>query len=173
MPIIIERVRADAVEDALPGLVSVLRDGVESGASIGFLPPLADGEARAFWREVLTEVVYGTAVLLLARQGDEVVGTVHLALATKPNARHRAEVRKLLVVRRARRQGIARQLMLAIEDEARTEGRTLLVLDTKQGDAAERLYRDLGYIEAGIIPYYARNAEGTLDPTVVFYRVLA
>lgn len=169
----VERATAARAEMALPALVALLQDSVASGASIGFLPPLGAEEARCFWREVIAEVRAGTCVLLLASQGGAVVGTVNLALATKPNARHRAEVRKLLVLQRARRQGIARLLMAAVEREAHAEGRTLLVLDTKQGDVAESLYRRSGYVEAGIIPHFARNATGGLDATVVFYRTLA
>ena len=47
-----------------------------------------------------------------------------------------------------------------------------LVLDTRQGDVAERLYLKQGYIRAGSIPQYARSADGTLHTTVFFYRLL-
>jgi len=46
------------------------------------------------------------------------------------------------------------------------------VLDTRQGDNAERLYRTLGYHEAGVIPAYAQSASGTLESTVIFYKIL-
>ena len=39
---------ADAAA-ARPALVALLRDSVDSGASIGFLPPLADAAAEAGW----------------------------------------------------------------------------------------------------------------------------
>lgn len=171
--ITVERVTAARAEAVLLDLVAVLQDSVASGASIGFLPPFDEEEASAFWREVIAEVRASTCVLLLAFQGGVVVGTVNLALATKPNASHRAEVRKLLVLQRARRQGVARALLAAVEWEARAEGRSLLVLDTKQGDVAEGLYRRYGYVEAGVVPDFARNAAGGLDATVVFYRLLA
>jgi hypothetical protein len=63
--------------------------------------------------------------------------------------------------------------MQEIEQAARECGRTLLVLDTRQGDAAEQLYRSLEYREAGVIPMYARSATGTLDGTVFFYKMLS
>jgi GNAT superfamily N-acetyltransferase len=50
-----------------------------------------------------------------------------------PNASHRAEVQKLLVLRSWRRQGIGLALMTAIEQAARQTGRSLLVLDTRLG----------------------------------------
>jgi hypothetical protein len=62
--------------------------------------------------------------------------------------------------------------MQAVEQVARSGGRTVLVLDTRQGDSAEQLYRTLGYCEVGVIPAYARGASGTLDSTVIFYKTL-
>ena len=169
----IERLTAQQALDALPGLRLLLQDGVESGASIGFLRPLLDDVADAFWRKVIAGVAEGERILLVARQGDAIVGTVQLELATKPNALHRAEAQKLIVLRSARNQGLGHRIMAAIEDEARAHGRTLLVLDTLQGGGAEGLYRRLGYIEVGPIPAYARIDGGALAATVIFYRLLA
>lgn len=89
-----------------------------------------------------------------------------------PNGGHRAEVQKVCVLRSARGQGIGKQLMLAIEATARAAGRTLLVLDTRKGSVAEGLYRKVGYIEAGVIPSYARTVNGTLVTAAFFYRTL-
>jgi GNAT superfamily N-acetyltransferase len=156
-----------------PELVALLGDAVAGGASIGFLPPLDEEEARRYWGAVFAEVARQACVLLVARDaGGRIVGTVQLALAAFPNARHRAEVRKLLVLRSERGRGMGRALMLAVERVAHGCGRSLLVLDTREGDVAERLYRALGYQEAGVIPLYARNAAGGLDGTVVFYKML-
>ena len=55
---------------------------------------------------------------------------------------------------------------------ARQHGRTLLVLDTRQGDSAEHLYQKLGYTRVGVIPGYARSATGSLDATTFYYRRL-
>ncbi len=62
--------------------------------------------------------------------------------------------------------------MDVVEQIARERERTLLVLDTRQGDSAEQLYRTLGYCEVGVIPAYARNVNGKLDSTVIFYKTL-
>ncbi len=158
---------------ALSELNTLLIDSVASGASIGFLPPLSAEESSAYWNSVLDKVAQQTSILLIARYAGNIVGSVQLELATKPNARHRAEVQKLFVLQSQRGQGIGKLLMQAIEKVAQKHERTLLVLDTRQGDVAERLYRKLGYIEVGIVPFYARNAEGSLDATVFFYKLLA
>ena len=149
-----------------------MQDSVAHGASIGFLPPLADDEAQHYWQGVIADLRHRSRMLLVARDEAGVIGTAQLDLPWKPNARHRAEVQKVLVHSRARRRGIGRALMLEIEAVARQAGRSLLVLDTRQGDPAEQLYRQLGYIAAGVIPSYAQSADGQLDPCVFFYRLL-
>jgi acetyltransferase len=171
MPII-EQITPTNANTILPDLIEILRDSVASGASVGFLPPLSEAEAHGYWAGVIDDLAQATRVLLVARQAERVVGTVQLELAKKPNARHRAEVQKLMVHTQARRQGIARALLAAIEEEARRAGRTLLVLDTRQGDPSEQLYRSHGYTMAGIIPQYCRSANGELDPTVLYYRLI-
>jgi acetyltransferase len=168
---VVELNAADA-RSALPALVELLRDAVAHGASVGFLPPLDAAIAQAFWAEVSAEVATGDRILLVAQRAGAIVGTVQLALARKPNAHHRAEVQKLLVASSQRRQGIGAMLMAHVEQTARRHNRTLLVLDTLQGCDAERLYRRLGYQEAGRIPDYVYLGDGSQGATVVFYRSL-
>ena len=169
----IETLTTAAAGDALDDLTRLLQDAVASGASLGFLAPLDDNAAQTYWQGVIAKVEQGTRVLLVARAADgSLVGTAQLDTETMPNGAHRAEVQKVCVLRSARGQGISRQLMMAVEAAARTIGRTLLVLDTRQGDVAEGLYRKLGYVEAGVIPDYARSSSGDLAASVFFYRVL-
>lgn len=168
----IRRVTAAEAAAHLPALVALLQDAVDTGASVGFLPPLTPDEAAGFWLGVLTDVQAGGRVLLLAEQAGQVVGTVQLGLADKPNGLHRAEVMKLLVHSGARRQGLGRQLMQAVEAQARQHQRTTLVLDTLQGEPSEQLYQSLGYVAVGAIPQFARVASGALEPTVVYYKLL-
>jgi ribosomal protein S18 acetylase RimI-like enzyme len=170
----IESLDAAGAVRARSELVALLADAVSSGASVGFLPPLDAGEAAAYWDSVVAALRDGSRVLLIARDpAAGIGGSVQLELAMRANARHRAEVTKLMVHRAARRRGIGRALMLAIEAEARRLGRTTLVLDTREGDPSERLYQALGWERAGTIPRYARSAGGTLDATAIYYRILA
>src|SRR5690349_5914655 len=120
-------------------LVELLQDAVESGASVGFLPPLAREEASAYWSGIFHEVGTHKRLLLAAIHDGRLIGSAQLELASKPNALHRAEVQRVLVHRSMRRQGVAERLMRKIEELARERGRTLLVLDTRAGDAAELL----------------------------------
>ena len=153
-------------------LIELLQDAVDSGASIGFLPPLGREDASTYWRGIFHEITTGKRLVLGAMDGGRLVGSAQLELASKPNAVHRAEVQRVLVHRAVRRQGIAEQLMRKVEELARDRGRSLLVLDTRQGDDAELLYRKLGYTVAGVIPEYARSADGSLAGSVFYYKLL-
>jgi acetyltransferase len=176
MDIQIVRLNAAQTEEHLPELAALLQDAVNGGAAVGFLPPLPTAEADAYWREVVAAVSGAGRILLVAVlvgvDGGALVGTVQLDPAARPNGRHRAEVTKVIVHGAHRRQGVGRALMLAIEAEAARAGRTTLVLDTRLGDSGEALYSSLGYQRAGIIPQYARSADGTLHATVVMYKLL-
>jgi acetyltransferase len=168
----IETLDAVAAAREAPALVELLRDAVDDGASMGFLPPLAIDEAAAYWRSVAAAIAAGARILAVARGEGGVIGSAQLDLAQPPNGRHRAEVQKVMVHTRARRRGVGRALMQVVEDQARAAGRTILVLDTRHGDPSERLYVLAGYRCAGIVPEYARSAGGALHATALYYKLM-
>jgi acetyltransferase len=163
----------DDFDSARDQLIHLLIDCVASGASVGFLPPLSAIDADTYWRKVEAAIGMPHRILLVAGHEEQILGAVQLELPDKPNASHRAEVMKLMVDTRARGRGLGRALMHKLEDYARGHHRTLLVLDTREGDAAEQLYLKLGYVRAGAIPRYARSANGELHTTVFMYRELS
>jgi acetyltransferase len=166
---VIRRLEAADAEARLEELAALLRDGVLSGASIGFLLPLAQAEIRAYWQSVVAALRERQRLLLAAFEGETLVGSVQLALEPRANGRHRAEVMKLMVLRTHRRRGVGRALMQALLESARTSGRTLLLLDVRTGDPAERLYRTLGFVPFGGVPGYARSPDGRLADTSFYY----
>lgn len=153
-------------------LADVLVDCVEGGASVSFMLPLTRERASAFWRRVGEGVARGDRVLLVAEDAQGIVGTVQLLLEMPENQPHRAEVAKMLVHRRARRQGIGALLMQAAEQLGRERAKTLLVLDTSSAEA-ERLYARLGWTRLGVIPGFALLPGGEPCDTTYFYRALA
>jgi GNAT superfamily N-acetyltransferase len=174
MTLEIRELDAARLEASTAALARVLHACVMDGASVGYILPFTEEEAEGFWRgKVLPAVEGGCRIVLVAAIDGEVVGTVQLDYDTPPNQPHRAEVKKLLVHPEARRKGIARALMLAIEQRARDVGRSLLTLDTRSDDAAEPLYAGMGYVTAGRIEGWCRDTfTDRYDATTIMYKAL-
>ncbi|HET6762436.1 MAG TPA: GNAT family N-acetyltransferase [Longimicrobiaceae bacterium] len=165
---------AEEARERIGELSAVLLDCVAAGASVGFMAPLEQGTADAFWRRVVDGVAAGDRLLLVAEQAEsgEIVGTVQVVFAVPETQPHRGDVAKMLVRSSARRMGLGGRLMCAAADAALAAGRTLLVLDTVTGSDAERLYTRLGWTRVGVIPNYALLTDGRPCDTTVFYRAL-
>jgi acetyltransferase len=175
--VLIERLNADQTREILPDLVELLQDVVNSGGTIGFMPPVSSEEASIYWQDVMQALRGPLRVLVVARDGNTrdggaVIGSAQLDLCGRSNGLHRAEVMKVMVHSQHRKKGIGAQLMQAIETQAKLEGRSTLVLDTREDDDGVRLYKREGYVAAGVIPEYARSADGSLHATVYMYKLL-
>jgi GNAT superfamily N-acetyltransferase len=168
----IRRLGAAEARDCLDGLAAVLHDCVEGGASVSYMAPFTHEDAREAFAGFLAEAEQGRRLVLAAFEDGELVGTVQVVLALPPNQPHRGEIAKLLVRRSARGRGIARRLMERAEDEARAEGKTLLVLDAVTGDAAERLYQRIGWNRVGVVPNFALYPDGRPCSTTFFWKAL-
>jgi GNAT superfamily N-acetyltransferase len=163
-----------AVDEAqIEALADVLVDCVEGGASVSFMLPLSRERAVAFWRLVAEGVASGERALLVAEDAEGLCGTVQLVLEQPENQPHRADLVKMLVHSRARRQGLGAALMRGAETVALEHGRTLLVLDTVTDSPAARLYEGLGWQRVGEIPGYALLPQGGPVGTTFYYRDLA
>ncbi|HEY6963259.1 MAG TPA: GNAT family N-acetyltransferase [Gaiellaceae bacterium] len=170
MPVETRRLTVDEARAALDDLSEVLYDCVQGGASVSFLAPFTRDDARDFFASVLPDVERGRRVLLAAYDGGELVGTVQLIHAWPPNQPHRADVSKLLVHRRARGKGAARALMERLEEEARADGKSLLVLDTVTDSPAFHLYANMGWTIVGPIPDFALFPDGRPCETTFFWK---
>jgi len=159
-------------EREIQGLSDVLIDCVEGGASVSFMLPMSRAKAEAFWRSVGASVARGERIVVAAEDADgRIVGTAQVILAQPENQPHRGDLAKMLVHRRARRQGIGAVLLAAAERSALDAGKTLLVLDTASDDA-ERLYARQGWQRCGAIPNYALFPDGTPCATTIFFKSL-
>lgn len=161
----------DAHADAL---ADIMAQTVNGGAAIGYMQPFSRADGRMFFTaQVFDEVRAGRRKLLAAKLDGSIVGTVQLIVALPPNQPHRCEVAKMMVAPAARRRGIGRALLEALDAEARGAGKTLITLDTRTGDAAEPLYRAAGFKVAGVIPGFALDPDGAgLHATTYMYKTL-
>jgi len=153
-------------------LRALLFDAVAHGASVGFVMPLPDALADAYWADVAGAVEAGSRIVLVAWREHVLVGTVQLDLCMKPNGSNRAEVQKLLVHSGARRAGVGSILMEALEVQALALRRGLLFLDTEAGSGAEALYQRLGYTRVGELPEYCATPDGAWRATAIYYKTL-
>ncbi|MGV3549763.1 GNAT family N-acetyltransferase [Rhizobium sp.] len=168
---IVENLDRVQAQEHVATLTQMLCEAVEDGALVGYVLPLKPWVAEAYWHGVISSVDAGERLLLCALADGALVGTVQLYLSPEPNAPHRGEIYKLLVRRSHQRHGIGEALMRAVEQAARHRGRTLLLLDTVEGGAGERLYRRLGWREIGVVPNHFVDPTG--HPKTSIYFMLA
>ncbi|KZZ85918.1 GCN5 family acetyltransferase [Bacillus sp. SJS] len=152
----------------MDGLSNLLKLVVEEGSAVGFLPPMPLEAAAEYWKSLPAEGV----ILFTVEINGVIAGSVQLHLSLKQNGQHRAEIAKLMTHPDFRKRGIARLLMEKAEQRARDEQRSLLVLDTREGAPSNHLYVSMGYTAAGMIPAFAKSADGSLHSTVIYYKQL-
>ncbi|MES2303971.1 MAG: GNAT family N-acetyltransferase [Gemmatimonadota bacterium] len=156
----------------LPALAELLRESVNAGASLGFLPPLAAVDARQYWLSLRQELHDGSRILIAAFVGGRLIGSGQLALPDWRNGKHRAELQKLMVASALHGRGIGSSLVRALHTTAQRHGRTLLVLHTRHGEPPEEFYRRLGYHTVGIVPGYTTGPAGeTFDSALMCARL--
>ena len=171
----LELLSADSPADVRDDLTALLQSCVHTGASLGFLAPLSDDEALAYWSSVAPQIDSGSRAVLVARDPTDgrVVGSGQLAFESKPNGRHRAEVNKIMVLPSHRRGGIAAREMRELERLALERFVWLLFLDTSEGfSGARALYESLGYTYAGGIPDYALDPDGRPEKNAIYFKKL-
>ncbi len=168
----IKELKAPPSLELFSELVELLQDAVGGGGSIGWTQPPTTKEARNYWTQVLEAVGRGERMLFVATDNHVCAGAIQVGLAPRQNARHRGEVQKLMVHSQYRRRGIGLALIGAIEKAARARGLTLLVLDVRGGDDAERLCKRCGYEYVGSIPGFSQAASGAFEPTSIYFRRL-
>lgn len=164
----------EAYASRIDGLTGVLHACVHAGASVNFILPFPEAEARAFWTGKTARAMEGgKRRLWIAEEAGRVAGCVMLDWDTPPNQVHRAEVTKLLVHPDFRGRGLSHRLMAVLIDAAREMGKGLVTLDTTTGSIAEGVYARAGFIAAGSIPGFARHpSEDRLEPTTYMYLAL-
>lgn len=168
----IRELDATEAEARLAEQAAILVDAVAHGASANFLAGFTLAEAAAFWRGQSAGLADDSRHLLVADDGQRLVGTVLLSKAPQPNQQHRADVGKMLVLSEARCRGLGRRQLEAVEALAAAQGLNQLTLDTHTGSAGERLYSGNGWTALGVVPGHALTPDGRPAPTSFFYKQL-
>jgi len=111
-------------------------------------------------------------VLLVALDdADAVLGSVTVRRNDHRLRRHRASLGGFVITESARGTGLARRILGASADWARTHGCEILELDCRSGTHAEDAYRGLGFMEYGRLPGGLVEPAGTFDQVEMFIRI--
>jgi GNAT superfamily N-acetyltransferase len=167
-PFKIRAVSRAEVRELVPALAALLLDAVQDNASIGFLDDLTPERAAGYWSAFASTP--DGRVLLVGEDGHGVAGAVIVAPVANEIQPHRAEVFKMAVLRRARGKGLGAALMREAENTARSMGKTLVTLFTRNGSPAERLYSRLGWVKVGVIPDDSIRPDRALCDAAIFYK---
>ncbi len=141
--------------------------------ALGALDTMGRGALERWYHGVVAGLDDRDRLLVVAEEGDQLVGMVQLVFSGATNAEHRAEVQRVGVAADARGRGIGGGLMAAVEDVARDHRITLLWLTTHDATDACVFYEAIGYTKLGVMPNYSRRPDGTLWPGAFYFKDLS
>ncbi len=167
----VERLAAFAGTD-LEDLCDAAEDAIKAGGGFGWLAAPPRHIMEAYWRGVL---LVPERNLFVGRLDDTICGSAQLARPPRNNEAQSfaAQLTSNFIAPWARGHGLAKRIVLAVEEAARAAGFDILNLDVRATqEAAIQLYESLGYRRWGVHPAYARVAGVTL-PGYFYYKRLA
>ena len=151
----VERLTAFRGND-LHDLCDAAEEGIKAGGGFGWLKPPLRAVMESYWRGIL---LIPDRQLFVGRLDGVIAGTAQLVRPAKNNEAqaHAALLTTNFVAPWARGHGLARAIVVAVEEAAVAAGVTILNLDVRDTqEAAIQLYQSLGYRHWGTHPHYAR-----------------
>jgi ribosomal protein S18 acetylase RimI-like enzyme len=151
----VERLEKFAGTD-LHDLCDAAEAAIKGGGGFGWLLVPPRHIMEAYWRGVL---LVPDRQVFVARLDGTICGSAQLARPPRNNEAQSfaAQLSGNFIAPWARGHGLARHLVIVVEDAARAAGFTILNLDVRDTQtAAIQLYEGLGYVRWGTHPAYAR-----------------
>jgi ribosomal protein S18 acetylase RimI-like enzyme len=155
----------------LQELCDAADDGIRAGGGFGWLKPPVRQVMENYWKGVL---LVPERSLVVGRLDEVIAGSAQLVRPSRHNEAqsHSGTMTTNFVASWARGHGLARMIALAVEDEARAHGLTVLNLDVRETQAAAvQLYQSLGYTLSGTHARYAR-VDGSWVAGLYFWKDL-
>ena len=156
----------------LDDLCDAAEAAIKGGGGFGWLNAPPRHIMENYWRGVL---LVPERRLFVARLDKTICGSAQLVRPPRNNEAQAfaAQMMSNFIAPWARGHGLAKRLVVAVEDGARAAGYTILNLDVRDTQtAAIQLYESLGYIRWGTHPAYAR-VEGAMLPGHFYFKRLA
>ncbi len=151
----VERV-TELHEDDLSALCEATNAAILDGGGFGWVNPPGQQALERYFRGVM---LVPERELFVGRADGVITGSAQLVRQPRNNEAQSfaASIMHSFVAPFARGNGLARLMMLRIEDRARTLNYRVLNLDVRETqEAAITLYESLGYERWGVHPHYAR-----------------
>jgi ribosomal-protein-alanine N-acetyltransferase len=118
--------------------------------------------SRSVFESEIEQVRDGTRYYVVARMGGEVAGYAGLWFVSDPDG-DQAHITNIVVRESRRRAGIGRRLMLVLAAEAIRRGCVAWTLEVRaSSEGARELYRQFGFVPAGIRKRYYDNVEDAI-----------
>ena len=115
----------------------------------------------------LSRLHQGNGFYLVAWEGDEPAGHLHLALIDPP------ELQDVQVAASHRRRGVATKLIQVAESEARARGYNRMRVSVGDGnEPAQSLYRSCEYVDVGLKPKHVKGPIRTRAGTIEVDEIL-
>lgn len=143
-------------EDDLHALCEATNAAILDGGGFGWVSPPGQQALERYFQGVL---LVPERELFIGRVDGLITGSCQLVRPPRNNEAqaHAAQFMHSFVAPYARGHGLARLMMLKVEERARAAGFRSLNLDVRETqDAAITLYESLGYERWGVHPHYAR-----------------
>jgi ribosomal protein S18 acetylase RimI-like enzyme len=164
----LERFAGTDLED----LCDAAEDAIKAGGGFGWLAAPPRHIMEAYWRGVL---LVPERRLFVARIDGTICGSAQLSRPPRNNEAQAfaAQLTSNFIAPWARGHGLARRIVLVVEEAARAAGFAILNLDVRATqEAAIQLYESLGYVRWGTHPAYAR-VDGKVIPGHFYFKRLA
>jgi ribosomal protein S18 acetylase RimI-like enzyme len=156
----------------LQEICDAAEDGIRVGGGFGWLKPPERPVMENYWKGAL---LVPERSVIVGRLDEVIAGSAQLV---RPSRNNEAQARSAqmttnFVASWARGHGLARMIALAVEEEARSHGISVLNLDVRESQAAAvQLYQSLGYSQYGTHPRYAK-VDGQWVAGLFFWKDLA
>jgi predicted GNAT family N-acyltransferase len=138
------------------GILALMNRVLKRETTIGFPGPLDPSAGDILISQLKADVAAGNRHLLVARQGETVVGQVILSPHHLPNCKHLVELSRGIIDSAYRGAGLALNAFSEIARKCEEIGAEVIYLDVRAGTLAAELWKSFGFVPFGRLPDYAR-----------------
>ena len=138
------------------GILNVMNNVLKFETTIGFPGPLDPAEGARLIAGLDDDVKAKRCHVLIAEQGDGVVGQLILTPHRLPNCRHQVELSRGIIDPSFRGAGLALNAFKEIAKKCEEIGAEVIYLDVRAGTVAAELWKSFGFVPFGRLADYAR-----------------